>query len=38
MNLSGQGISANLSLLVNRVCQIYALRVRVSDYFISSKS
>ena len=33
-----QRISANLSQFVNKVCQIYALRVRVSDNFTSSKS
>ena len=38
MKLCQQRISANLSLLVNKVCQIYALTARVSDNFTSSKS
>ena len=38
MKLCEQRIFANSSLLVNKVCEIYALRVTVSDNFRSSKS
>ena len=38
MKLCQQRISANLSLLVNKVCQIYALRARVSDNFVNTSS